>query len=277
MNKIKTDLGETTNILYGYNADWLSPKQGNNALFSPAKKALSTIKVDPPEKSGKWDFPEITLHDTAQSLLTTLLPYKIEDPTDGIDGPKAPADPLLIDDANRVEAIKKLSHTLGVDLGKSGQGYALVKITRIDENVTHSSREMNVLIHPNPSKIPEEAGVSKQFKKAMSGLTRFKPRDDFTPGDITPKIANEYLSLFMEQGTHYVSSMVLGDVIFQVFAMPEERFKRVKKIYADQLRWFNKRLIKSPVVRVFPTSRSYAMLEKYNLFICKVYKTQENQ
>ncbi|MGI8641284.1 MAG: hypothetical protein ACR2MG_15220 [Pyrinomonadaceae bacterium] len=121
MNKIKTDLGETTNILYGYNADWLSPKQGNNALFSPAKKALSTIKVDPPEKSGKWDFPEITLHDTAQSLLTTLLPYKIEDPTDGIDGPKAPADPLLIDDANRVEAIKKLSHTLGVDLGKSGQ------------------------------------------------------------------------------------------------------------------------------------------------------------
>ncbi|MGI8641283.1 MAG: MAC/perforin domain-containing protein [Pyrinomonadaceae bacterium] len=153
----------------------------------------------------------------------------------------------------------------------------MVKITRIDENVTHSSREMNVLIHPNPSKIPEEAGVSKQFKKAMSGLTRFKPRDDFTPGDITPKIANEYLSLFMEQGTHYVSSMVLGDVIFQVFAMPEERFKRVKKIYADQLRWFNKRLIKSPVVRVFPTSRSYAMLEKYNLFICKVYKTQENQ
>src|SRR5215203_1193796 len=27
--------------------------------------------------------------------------------------------------------------------------------------------------------------------------------------------------------------MVLGDVIFQLFAMPEERFKRVKKIYAD--------------------------------------------
>ncbi|HEX8248866.1 MAG TPA: hypothetical protein VF599_11880, partial [Pyrinomonadaceae bacterium] len=231
MNKIKTNLGATTNILYGYNADWLSPKQGNNALFPPAKKALSTTKAEPAQ-TGNWDFPEIILHDTAQSLLDSLLPYEIEDPSDGIDGPKAPAGPLLIDDANRVEAIKKLSATLGVDLGKSGQGYALVKLTRIDGEAVHESQEMGVLIHPNPSKIPENLGVSKQFKKAMSALTRFKRRDEFTPSDITPKIANEYLNFFAEQGTHYVSSMVLGDVIFQVFAMPEARFERVKEIYA---------------------------------------------
>jgi hypothetical protein len=237
MKKINTSLGDATNILYGYNADWLSPKQGNNALFSPEKKALSTVKVEPPQKTGKWSFPEITLHDTAQSLLTSLLPYKIEDPSDGIDGPKAPAGPLLIDDDNRVEAIKKLSATLGVDLGKSGQGYALVKLTRIDGDVIHESQEMGVLIHPNPSKIPENLGVSKQFKKAMSALTRFKPRAEFTPSDITPKIANDYLNCFAEQGTHYVSSMVLGDVIFQVFAMPDERFKRVKKDYANQPDW----------------------------------------
>jgi hypothetical protein len=233
MNKIKTDLGDTTNILYGYNADWLSARQGNNALFPPAKKALFTVRVDVPQKTGKWDFPEISLHETAQSLLNSLLPYKIEDPSDGIDGPKAPAGPLLIDDADRGEAIKKLSNTLGVDLGKSGQGYALVKLARIDDEVAHASQEMDVLIHPNPSRIPEGLGVSKQFKKAMGDLTRFKPRDEFTPNDITPKIANEYLGFFMEQGTHYVSSMLLGDVIFQVFAMPEERFERVKKIYAD--------------------------------------------
>ena len=149
-------------------------------------------------------------------------------------GPKAPAGVLLIDDADREEAIKKLSETLGVDLGKSGRGYALVKLTRTDENVSHESQEMDVLIHPNPSKIPEAAGLSKQFRKAMSGLKRFKPRDDFTPDEITPEIANHYLGFFAEQGTHYVSSNVLGDVIFQVFAMPDERFKRVKKIYADQ-------------------------------------------
>jgi hypothetical protein len=234
MNKINTNLGETTNILYGYNAAWLSPEQGNNALFPPAKKALSTVKTELPEKTGKWSFPEITLHDTAQSLLTTLLPYKIEDPADGIDGPKAPAGPLLIDDANRAESIKKLSNTLGVDLGKSGQGYALVKLTRTDGEAAHESQEMDILIHPNPSKIPDELGVSKQFKKGMSTLTRFKPRADFSPNDITADIANEYLNFFAEQGTHYVSSMTLGDVIFQVFAMPDERFKRVKKIYAEQ-------------------------------------------
>jgi hypothetical protein len=234
MNKINTNLGDTTNILFGYNADWLSPKQGNNALFPPEKKALSTVKAELPQKTGKWSFPEITLHDTAQSLLTSLLPYKIEDPADGIDGLKAPAGPLLINDADRDEAIKKISKTLGVDLGKSGQGYILVKLTRIDENVAHKSQEMDVLIHPNPSKIPDELGISKEFKKGMSDLTRFKPRADFTPNNITPKIANEYLGFFAELGTHYVSSMILGDVIFQVFAMPEERFKRVKKVYANQ-------------------------------------------
>jgi len=141
MNKIKTNLGDTTNILYGYNANWLSPEQGNNALFPPEKKALSPVTVDPPQNTGKWSFRRLTLHDTAQSLLTSLLPYKIEDPSDGIDGPKAPAGPLLIDDANRVEAIKKLSATLGVDLGKIGQGYALVKLTRNDKTVAHKSQE----------------------------------------------------------------------------------------------------------------------------------------
>ena len=50
MNKIKNNLGDTTNILYGYNAGWLSPKQGNNALFPPEKKALSAVKVDPRKK-----------------------------------------------------------------------------------------------------------------------------------------------------------------------------------------------------------------------------------
>jgi len=140
MNKIKTNLGETTNILYGYNSDWLSAEQGNNALFPPEKKALSTVKANSTEKTGKWDFPEITLHDTAQSLLTSLLPYEIEDPSDGIDGPKAPAGPLLIDDANRDAAIKKLSGTLGVDLGKSGQGYALVKLIRTDGDAAHQSK-----------------------------------------------------------------------------------------------------------------------------------------
>jgi hypothetical protein len=234
MNKIKNNLGDTINILYGYNADWLSAKQGNNALFPPERKALSTVKVKPVQETGSWSFPEITLHETAQSLLTTLLPYQIEDPSDGIDGPKAPAGPLLIDDADRVEAIKKLSATLGVDLAKSGQGYALVKLTRTDGDVSHESQEMGVLIHPNPSKIPEDSGVSKQFRKGMSGLTRFKRRDEFTPNDITPEIANKYLGFFAQQGTHYVSSMVLGDVIFQVFAMPEARFRRVKEIYAAQ-------------------------------------------
>ena len=234
MKKINTNLADTTNILYGYNSDWLSPKQGNNALFPPAKKALSTVKAEPPQKTGKWSFPDITLHDTAQSLLTSLLPYKIEDPSDGIDGPKAPAGPLLIDDANRDKAIEKLSATLGVDLGKDRQGYALVKLTRKDETVVHQSQEMGVLIHPNPSDIPENLGVSKQFRKAMSTLTRFKEEDDFSPNDITPTIANEYLDLFAKFGTHFVTSMVLGDVIFQVFAMPEARFKRVKETYANQ-------------------------------------------
>ncbi|OPY71194.1 MAG: hypothetical protein A4E63_01633 [Syntrophorhabdus sp. PtaU1.Bin050] len=232
---MKVKLGTATNLLYGYDASWLSESQGNNALFPVPEKSLEEIDVISPAQTGTWSFPHISLHDTAVSLLDALLPYRIENPSDGTKAPVLPAGPLLICDCNRDQAIVQLSETLGIKLGGKGYGYALVQLKRIDGENVHPSSEMGVLIHPNPSRIPEELGVGPEFKKSVASLKRVKVRGSaFTPDVVSEQDANDYLNLFARHGTHFVSKITFGDVIFQVFAMPEQRYNRVKKLYAGQ-------------------------------------------
>lgn len=227
-------LGSTTNLLYGYNASWLTKETGNNALFSVTEKALKEQPLLNTNKQGIWGFPEISLHDTAESLLDTLFPYHVNNPSDGTIAPNLPSGSLLISDYNRDSAIKQLSDTLGVNLAVKDCGFALVQLRRHDDTSTHAVNQMNVLVHPNPARIPDEFGVTEDFSRAAADLKRVKPRGSaFSPEHITVNDANEYLKFFTTQGTHFVSNITLGDVIFQVYIMPQKRYDRVKKIYKD--------------------------------------------
>jgi hypothetical protein len=231
---VKT-LGRTTNLLYGYNAAWLSESCGNDALYPVRKKAMKEIEASLPHKTSKWGFPTVSLHDTATSLLNTLLPYRIHNPSDGIEEPELSSGAMLINDNNSSEAIRKLSALLGVNLANKESRYALVQIARSDGEAIHPSNQMGVLIHPNPSSIPKEFGVSRDLPNAMADLKRVKLRGAaFSVEAIGVQEANDYLDFFAQMGTHFVSKILFGDVIFQVFAMPEDRYKRVKKLYAGQ-------------------------------------------
>lgn len=113
--KISVKLGTTTNLLYGYNASWLSDNQGNNALFPVTEKALKEVDINLTDTTAKWEFPEISLHDTPESLLNTLLPYKLHNPADDTKVPELNRGMLLIGDRDRDSAIQQLSQTLGAD------------------------------------------------------------------------------------------------------------------------------------------------------------------
>lgn len=226
-------LGKTTNLLYGYNANWLSKGTGNDALFSVSGQALKEIDITPSIEMGSWTNPIISLHNTAESLLDELLPYQIVNPSDGTKALAAPSGVLMIGDTNRKEAIKNISNTLGVDLSNENYGFALVKLERTDGDDVHASGSEGVLIHPNPVRIPDELGVRDAFKKEMSSLKRVKPGGSaFSVCKITKDVANSYLNFYSKLGTHYLSKVTQGDVIFQVYAMPKVRFQRVQKIYA---------------------------------------------
>ncbi|MFA0961079.1 hypothetical protein AB9P05_04695 [Roseivirga sp. BDSF3-8] len=228
-------IGTATNLLYGYNPAWLSQGQGNNALFPVPGNPLTASEAPAPSVTAEWSFPYISLHESATSLMDELLPYEIDDPSDGIDSPALPSGALMLGDSDHDQAISRLSDTLGVNLAAADTGFVLVKLVRKDDTASHSSRDMGVLIHPNPSRIPDELGVSDEYTQAMGSLKRVKPRGAaFSPDKVSAEDANGYLDCFRQLGTHFISRMELGDMIFQVYAMPSARFERVKKIYADQ-------------------------------------------
>lgn len=105
MKNVKAKLGTTTNLLYGYDASWLSGPNGNNALFPVPEKVLEEVDITLPAETGNWSFPYISLHDTPESLLDTLLPYQIQNPSDGTKAPVLPSGTLLIGDGDRENAI----------------------------------------------------------------------------------------------------------------------------------------------------------------------------
>lgn len=229
----KVTLGNTANLLYGYDPSWLSEQKGNNALFSSEAEALEEITTDIPGETGKWSLPEISLHDNAESLLDTLLPYKITTPSESLETAVLPSGALLLGDNDGKQALGRLFGTLGVDLEKTNCGYALVQIKREDGEAFHPSNQTDMLIYAIPTEIPEEFKVTHAFQDTASKLKRFKPQEMlFSPESITLKDANDFLQFFRQMGTHFVSKIKNGDAIFQIFQMPEQQYKKVKKNYA---------------------------------------------
>ncbi len=226
-------LGSTTNLLCGYNPNWLSKGVGNDALFMLPAVSTNFKSARLGVEKGQWSFPFVSLHDHGESLMDTLLPYKVCNPSDGSKEATMPAGALLLGNKDRETALEILSNTLGVDLTKPNTGYALVQLKRIDGKEVHPGVQSGILVHPNPVNIPEELGITDDFTRAAASLKRMKIRGAaFSSDEVTKADAEEYLHLFARNGTHFISTLTLGDVIFQVYAIEGSQFKRVKERYA---------------------------------------------
>jgi hypothetical protein len=231
----KLKLGTSTNLLYGYNDNWLSGSMGNEGIFTSPAKPLNEIEVDlEPDTHAGWSYPNISLHETPESLLTTLFPISNFDPSDGTHAPVLPPGFLLLGDANRATAITQLSKTLGVDLSNSDYRFVLVQLQRNVGQVKHPILDDGLLVHANPLTPDPKLGVNADFLAEIKKLRHGeKPDGTFSPANINVNDANDYLNVFSNYGTHFVSRMTMGDTIFQVFAMPSTRFEDVKKAYSS--------------------------------------------
>lgn len=205
-------------------------------FFNRKKKALSEINSEIALNDTTWGYPEISLHDSAQELLSALVPYKTAKVTDNSDELILPAGPLMIADKDRVTAIRQLSETLNVDLSNADYGYALVQLRRENGSAVHPCIERGVYHHPNPNPFPEHLGVAENFRKSLALLRHgVNKTGRFSPENMTKNNAQEYIDLFTDYGTHFVSKTTVGDVIFQVFAFPSSRFQIIKNAYAKGL------------------------------------------
>ena len=234
MNSTNVDIGLSVNLVAGLNPAWDPRSSRLNILYPSKQPAMATSPPKPVDQRGAWSFPDITLHDSALSLLDALIPYQIVNPSSFTDAPVIGAGALLAGAAGTRSSLDTLSKAIGVDLTNPDFRYALVTLRRNDGSAAHASAESGILVHVRPRAPDAAYGLSASFVSA-SIRTRHSGRaiqQDY--GDALNKdSANTILDSFAEYGTHYVSTIELGDTIAQVFAYPSQQFATIKQAYAD--------------------------------------------
>jgi hypothetical protein len=233
MSRCEVELGRATNLLSGFRPDWNPCDPASIPLFDSEKPPLQIEKVTVELNETPWSFPLITLHDTADSLLSELFPYHVGKCADDHAAPDIPPGPLLIRDKDSEAATNKLSAALGVDLSNPNFGFSLVILERKSGEGRHYLFKDGIYVNPNPFNPPPGAGVTKDFRTAIARLRHGKDPEggpaEAAFGEIN---ANAYLECFREWGTHFISRVTVGDRIFQVFAHPRDRFAKIKAAYA---------------------------------------------
>lgn len=228
-------LGQSANLIRGLDAAW-DPSAGRlNILYPAADQALTQEPVASAGDRGEWQYPDISLHENAQDMLTALIPYQVTSPSSDVSAPVLPGGALLMGAAQNPEALAQLSTTLGVDLSNPDYRYALVKLVRKDGEQAHASAASGILVHARPRTADAAFGVTESFHHAMTQLRHYGKQALQDYGDkVGEAEVTAYLEFFRTWGTHYVSRVETGDTILQVFAYPSEQFKRVKAAYADK-------------------------------------------
>ncbi|AZE51336.1 hypothetical protein C4K04_5698 [Pseudomonas chlororaphis] len=227
-------IGFSTNLIDGLNPDW-QPQSGKlDILYPAAKQSMELKDIVWPTTRGQWSFPDITLHENAASLLNELIPYQVVAPSSDVDTPGIGAGALLCGAQGSEASLDQLSNAIGVDLTNAEHRYALVKLRRIDGTDTHSSAASGILVHarprqPDPSYGLHDDFVSNSTKLPHAGRSRLQDYGS----QLSEDKATTVLNSFSEYGTHYVSSVEVGDTILQVFAYSPEKFEPIKKAYAD--------------------------------------------
>lgn len=228
-NSFNMQLGVAANLVKGYAPGW-NPANGKlDILNRPKEQPMKPQIPEPSGKKGDWEYPVISLHETADSLITELLGYKVEAPAIDDAPPSLPAGSLLLSAPTAQKAKEALKETLGVSLEDTTLRYALVKLTKFDETLLHTTKEHGILTTVHALKPDPRIGVNADFMRSMARLRHFPVSAPDTFTDLTPADANAYLTQFAQYGTHFVSSISVGDQIVQVFAYEEERFKKVKE------------------------------------------------
>ena len=120
-----------------------------------------------------WSYPQISIHETAESLLSGLFPYQVVNPSDGVKEAEITAGSLLIGDKDRATAISNLSKTLGVNWAPPGTdmrwfSYVMKSVPQL----TRPSR-INGRLSPSPYPEPEARGkraISQEPGASVAGV-----------------------------------------------------------------------------------------------------------
>lgn len=232
-NQTKIQIGMHANVTAGFDPTWIPGDNGHTGLFqTPSQPLIPQDYLITPEPID-WGFPKISLHDTAEDLLSCLFPYKIVHPAGEMQDAEIAAGALLIGDRDRESAVNKLSDTLGIPLGAQGYGFAIIQLRHeMSNQAKHASVASGIHIFARPKIANPEYGITEDFRQ---DLVKIRPlvsdTENFDPANMTPKNAQQVIDLFQKWGSHYISSITPGGMIFQVLAFNSDRYDKVKNSF----------------------------------------------
>ncbi|UED87051.1 hypothetical protein [Streptomyces profundus] len=206
-------IGDSVNLLFGYRP-WDHTDPVGHPFFSPEKAATVAVDPNPVVGDNKWHGMYVTVHPDAASLVSTLYGCDV---VLGMDGRgKVPAGPLVLGDADAKSAAETLGRRLGVSLDEQ-HGYLLARIVR----------ETSTAEHPLVTQGGDPAHyLTEEGRKEIAALPVAGTRSSV-------ENARAYLDFSYRFGTHFVSRITRGDVIYQVFAYSRTTFQeKVAKGFA---------------------------------------------
>jgi len=215
-------LGQAANLLLGFKSRWLPLDASTSPFFSPDTQPLPVQDATVPSSPvAEWQLPRVTLHDTAESLLSAVFPYEVE-PLTGEDGKfSVPSAPLLVDDLDGAQSRTALSAYLGIDLSL-GYRYMLVELVRTAGTASH-----DYVAGSGGAAADHLVPAALAVLSDLPGVLPL-PKDH---GPLTASQASTFVATFQALGTHYVSQLTAGDRIFQVFAYEDAAYEQLRAAF----------------------------------------------
>ncbi|HMQ48475.1 MAG TPA: hypothetical protein PKA00_06160 [Saprospiraceae bacterium] len=219
-------LGATSFLINGFQSVWDASSPSATPLYAATVQALNTKAIDLNNNGTSWGQLEITLCDTAEELLSQLNHYNVLFQSG--DTASLPAGSLILNDTDKAASIASIKTLTGIDLSQDDGGYAFIAITRNEgtQNYPYSGN----------------AAISSQyafdFNTAVQGLEKNLGTGPVSlsalgkiMGNLGTADIQNFLDFFNRYGSHYVSQVTTGDVIYQIFSFNASDYATISAYY----------------------------------------------
>lgn len=226
-------IGSTANLIFGYKANWNAADPQQLPFHAPLHQEFLHFPLDKTGSEASWGPLKLALCVTKTELFEKLCDYKIISDPD--EASSYPVGALLEEDIRSAQSIDQFFQETGIDLSKSSAGYALLTIERVERTWGHPIIEKlgfsNALFYKNEVMSHTLRRELVKLQSALNGGAPYHTPSGKWQNKTDTKGIQRFMDFFNEYGTHYVSKIVTGDLIYQIFAYEEAAFSLIQALY----------------------------------------------
>ena len=223
-------LGNSANLLLGLRPGWFGGA-GDTPFDPTPRAALIGFAMPEPSQPGSWSEPEISFHETVESLVDALFIHRVRPVLADVGRFALPASTLMLGVGRREATLASLGAMLGVPAERLAEGQlVLLRLRREDADYRHEAEEGGVgrRIHIDNYWTREGRHAVGRLRVAERG------RDHARQGTLIHRSqADRYLDYLYDYGTHFVSRVGVGDQLFQVMACDRQRYGLLRTLWSQ--------------------------------------------